>query len=271
MVQTIEELSSSLQTDQDLDPLIESIGDARYVLLGEASHGTSEFYTWRARITRRLIVEKDFNFIAVEGDWPDCYQINRFIKGYPDATQTASETLQTFKRWPTWMWANWEVAPLAEWLRRHNHASGRRAGFYGLDVYSLWESMEAILEYLEKTDPQAAQTAREAYACFALKAGRGSCTRLADRTGCCCSRGPETTRASARCAASAPSVWSITQSGSGLAITCPPRFPSATTLSCSSTRPRLCIPYISQMQKMPLPLTPTPGVSKYLKIRRLTF
>lgn len=155
-----------LETGKSLDPLLDAIGDARFVLLGEASHGTSEYYLWRARLSQRLIVEKGFTFIAVEGDWPDCYRVNRYIKGYPEAGQSAREVLHAFERWPTWMWANWEIVALCEWLRQYNARSPRQAGFYGLDVYSLWESMEAIIAYLEKTDPEAARVARQAYRCF---------------------------------------------------------------------------------------------------------
>lgn len=157
-----------LDNAADLDPLMERIGDARYVLLGEASHGTHEYYTWRSRITRRLIEEKDFSFIAVEGDWPDCYRVNRFVKGYADAGNAARDVLHSFDRWPTWMWGNWETAALVEWLRLHNAEQPRekRVGFYGLDVYSLWESLEAITRYLEKADPAALATAREAMSCF---------------------------------------------------------------------------------------------------------
>ncbi|MDB4917661.1 MAG: Erythromycin esterase [Gemmatimonadetes bacterium] len=157
-----------LRTPADLDPLLDAIGDARYVLLGEASHGTSEFYTWRADISRRLITEKGFSFIAVEGDWPDCYRVNRYVKHLPDSGRSAEDVLHAFERWPTWMWANREVIALAEWLREHNRriASGRQAGFYGLDVYSLWESMAAVVEYLERSDPEAATAARRAYSCF---------------------------------------------------------------------------------------------------------
>jgi erythromycin esterase len=153
---------------RDLDPLLDRIGDARVVMLGEASHGTSEYYTWRARLSRRLIREKGFSFIAVEGDWPDSYRVNRYVKDYRDSGASAREVLHAFARWPTWMWANWEVAALAEWLREHNRGreDAEKAGFYGLDVYSLWESLEAIMEYLERTDPQALETARRAYACF---------------------------------------------------------------------------------------------------------
>ena len=95
-----------LRGDDDLNPLMERIGDARYVLLGEASHGTSEYYTWRNRISRRLIQEKGFSFIAVEGDWPDCCRVNRFVKGTPDSRTSADVVLHAFDRWPTWMWAN---------------------------------------------------------------------------------------------------------------------------------------------------------------------
>lgn len=157
-----------LAEDVDLDPLIRRIGDARFVLLGEASHGTSEYYRWRDRLSRRLIAEQGFSFIAVEGDWPDCYRVNRFVKGYPDAGESAHGVLHAFERWPTWMWANQEVVELAEWLREYNRGRPveRQAGFYGLDVYSLWESMEAVEKYLTQVDPEAAARARRAYGCF---------------------------------------------------------------------------------------------------------
>src|SRR5436190_13955678 len=100
------QLSHPLNTREDLDPLVERIGNAHFVLLGEASHGTSEFYQWRARLSSRLIAEKGFRFVCVEGDWPDCYRLNRYIKGYADAGKNAREVLHAFKRWPTWMWAN---------------------------------------------------------------------------------------------------------------------------------------------------------------------
>jgi erythromycin esterase len=152
----------------DLDPLLERIGDARYVLLGEATHGTSEFYTWRATISERLIREKGFSFIAVEGDWPDCYQVNRYAKSYLEAGSSARDVLHAFERWPTWMWANREVVALADWLHEHNRRlpSARQVGFYGLDVYSLWDSMHAVISYLESVDPSLARSARAAYRCF---------------------------------------------------------------------------------------------------------
>lgn len=175
--QTTEELVSSiygagnpLQSDEDLDTLLERIGDARCVLLGEASHGTSEYYLWRARLTKRLVTERGFSFIAVEGDWPDCYAVNRYIKGYRDAGASAHSMLQEFDRWPTWMWANWEIVALTEWLELHNRSSdsegASQVGFYGLDVYSLWESMTSIIDYLAENAPEALDTARHAYLCF---------------------------------------------------------------------------------------------------------
>jgi erythromycin esterase len=156
-----------LSVSKDLDQLIEDIGDRRIVMLGEASHGTHEYYSWRAAISKRLIREKGFSFIAVEGDWPDCYRINRYIKGYKDAGDNIAGVLKSFDRWPTWMWANWEVAALGEWLREHNFSTQvRKVGFYGLDVYSLWDSMREMLNYLEKEDPVAAGTVRKAMKCF---------------------------------------------------------------------------------------------------------
>lgn len=168
LVAAVRNVSLPLRGDADLDPLIERIGDARYVLLGEASHGTSEYYTWRARLSRRLIEEQGFNFIAVEGDWPDCYCLNRYIKGYEECGDSARAVLSGFERWPTWMWANWEIVALGEWLRRRNDrlSVAERTGFYGLDVYSLWDSLRAVLAYLERVDPDAAFHARRAYRCF---------------------------------------------------------------------------------------------------------
>lgn len=158
----------ALQTNDDLDPLLDRIGEARFVLLGEASHGTSDYYLWRSRLSQRLIREKGFSFIGVEGDWPDCYRINRYIKGYPDSGANARDVLHAFGRWPTWMWANWEVAALVNWLRGYNDGQPpeRKVGFYGLDVYSLWDSLTEVSAYLEGIDPEAARAARNAYQCF---------------------------------------------------------------------------------------------------------
>ena len=170
LVSGLQRIVRPLASAQDLDPLLDRIGDSSYVLLGEASHGTSEYYTWRAELSKRLIREKGFSFIAVEGDWPDCYRVNRYVKAYPDAGASAEAVLHAFQRWPTWMWANREIVELAEWLRRYNEqrrlAPERRVGFYGMDVYSLWDSMRVVVEYLERIDPQLASGAKRAYRCF---------------------------------------------------------------------------------------------------------
>ncbi len=152
----------------DYQPLLDQIGESRVVLLGESSHGTHEFYQVRAEITRHLIMEKGFTAIAVEGDWPDAYQINRFIRHEADI-ETATQALGGFKRFPAWMWRNTEILEFMGWLRQHNGnviSEDRQVGFYGLDLYSLYTSMEAVIQYLERIDPEAAQQARKRYACF---------------------------------------------------------------------------------------------------------
>ena len=168
LVSDIQQLAYPLKSKADLTPLFDYIGDSRIVMLGEASHGTHEYYQWRAFITRKLIEEKGFHFIAVEGDWPDCYRLNRFVKGYDLENKSAFHVLHAFDRWPTWMWANWEILALADWMQKHNRLlpANKKAGFYGLDVYSLWESMDSIMQYLKKTDPSALKKAEEAFRCF---------------------------------------------------------------------------------------------------------
>lgn len=168
LIAGVRSLSRPLRVPSDLDPLLDLIGEGRYVLLGEASHGTHEYYTWRAALSGRLIEEKGFSFIAVEGDWPDCARLNRWVKGEPDAGESAREVLHDFTRWPTWMWANEEVVELADWLRRHNDGlpRERRVGFYGLDVYSLWDSLYQVLSYVQKHAPRSLQSARRAFQCF---------------------------------------------------------------------------------------------------------
>src|SRR3954466_13316547 len=165
-VQLVKDRALRIDDKKELEPLFDKIGDARVVMLGEASHGTHEYYTWRSYITRKLITEKNFNFIAVKGDWPDCYSINRFIKGQCEPGTQIRDILSGFDRWPTWMWANWEVSALAEWLLSFNKQQNRNVGFYGLDVYSLWESLEAIRRYLEKNEPEALKKATETFRCF---------------------------------------------------------------------------------------------------------
>ncbi|HEY6534588.1 MAG TPA: erythromycin esterase family protein [Candidatus Nitrosocosmicus sp.] len=167
---------NSLNNSKDLDLLLDRIGNSQYVLLGEASHGTSEFYKWRSEISKRLILEKGFSFIAVEGDWPDCFKVNRYIKCYPNSGKNAYNVLHSFNRWPTWMWANKEMVDLIEWLKEYNDTIinqqklsttiDKTIGFYGLDLYSLWESMESIIEYLKKVDASTLKQTIDAYNCF---------------------------------------------------------------------------------------------------------
>ncbi|HZW10623.1 MAG TPA: erythromycin esterase family protein [Phycisphaerales bacterium] len=151
----------------DYDPVIDRIGDAGVVLLGEATHGTHEFYAARAEVTRRLIREKGFAAVAIEGDWPDAYRVNRFVRGL-GSDSTARDALGDFSRFPAWMWRNEDVRRFVAWLREHNATlpPRRRAGFYGLDLYSLYRSIDAVLEYLGRIDPPAALRARERYECF---------------------------------------------------------------------------------------------------------
>ena len=152
----------------DYNPLIQQIGEARFVLIGEASHGTHEFYRERAQITKRLIKEKGFAAVAVEADWPDAYRVNRYVQGENDDAE-AIESLAGFKRFPSWMWRNADVLDFIEWLRSHNDALSfgvNKVGFYGLDLYSLHASIEAVLRYLIKVDPEAAKRARYRYSCF---------------------------------------------------------------------------------------------------------
>jgi erythromycin esterase-like protein len=153
---------------QDYDPVVELVGDARFVLIGEASHGTHEFYDERAQITKRLITEKGFTAVAVEADWPDAYRVNCYVRG-ASGDADASDALAGFQRFPTWMWRNTVVRAFVEWLRAHNKAlpsDAPKAGFYGLDLYSLFTSIEAVVGYLDKVDPEAARRARERYACL---------------------------------------------------------------------------------------------------------
>jgi erythromycin esterase-like protein len=150
----------------DYDALLDLVGNARFVLLGEATHGTHEFYAERARITRRLIEEKGFTAVAVEADWPDAWRVNRYVRGEgqdPDGRAA----LGGFERFPSWMWRNTAVLDFVEWLRERNANSGSsQAGFYGLDLYSMFTSIHEVVRYLEGVDPNAASEARKAYSCF---------------------------------------------------------------------------------------------------------
>ena len=153
---------------QDYDPLLNLIGNARFVLIGEASHGTHEFYQQRAEITKRLIQEQGFTAVAVEADWPDAYRVNQYVQGVND-DPTPAEALLSFKRFPLWMWRNTEVLTFVGWLREYNDslpANTTKTGFYGLDLYSMYASIAAVLGYLNQVDPAAAQRARYRYSCL---------------------------------------------------------------------------------------------------------
>ncbi len=153
---------------RDYDSLLDRIGDRRIVLLGEASHGTHDFYHERIRITRRLIEERGFTAVAVEADWPDAYRVNRYVMGSSD-DRDANAALSDFRRFPSWMWRNRDVLGFVEWLRSQNDAQANpatKARFYGLDLYSLRASMEAVVGYLDRVDPDEAKRARARYSCF---------------------------------------------------------------------------------------------------------
>src|SRR5438552_3935276 len=165
----VRELAQPLSVDaNDYDALLELIGNARIVLLGEASHGTHEFYFERAQITKRLIAEKNFTVLAIEADWPDASHVPRYVRGSSNDAN-ASEALAGFRRFPTWMWRNTVVVEFVEWLRQFNKDVDPKrapAGFYGMDLYSLHGSIDAVLNYLEKVEPEAAKRARLRYSCF---------------------------------------------------------------------------------------------------------
>lgn len=152
--------------DRDYDPLLQMVGDRPFVLLGEASHGTHEFYAMRADITRRLIVEHGFDAIAVEADWPDAYRLNRYVRNPGDTA--VDDAFGDFQRFPTWMWRNTDTRAFIGWLHSFNASrpACARAGFYGLDLYSLYRSAEAVIEYLEGIDSEQAAKARRLYACL---------------------------------------------------------------------------------------------------------
>jgi erythromycin esterase-like protein len=153
----------------DYDPLLDFVGGSRFVLLGEASHGTHDFYRERAKITKRLICEKGFNAVAVEADWPDAYRVNSYVQAR-NQDADAVEALSGFQRFPAWMWRNADVLDFVGWLRSYNDSldleSSLKVGFYGLDLYSLHASIEAVLRYLDRVDPAGAARARYRYACF---------------------------------------------------------------------------------------------------------
>jgi erythromycin esterase len=164
LINEIVSTSVPFQDMRDFSPLIDKIKDRRVVMLGESSHGTKEFYEWRSKLSAELIQKHGFCFIAVEGDWPPCQEINRYIQRRNSLG--AFDTLNSFSRWPTWMWGNTEMVGLLDWLRDYNLMSERMVGFHGLDVYSLFESMEEVVRRLNELDPDLARRVMEFYECF---------------------------------------------------------------------------------------------------------
>ena len=174
-------------TDTDFDSLVRFAGDARVVLLGEQTHGTHEFYVARARITQRLIEEHGFSAVAIEGDWPDAYRVNRYVRGI-GTDASPEQALSSFTRFPRWMWRNEEVRDLVRWMRAHNDAldPAQRAGFYGLDVYSLYEAIDEVQRHLGATDTAGARRARASYRCFEPYRPEAQGYGAATRTGISC-------------------------------------------------------------------------------------
>jgi erythromycin esterase-like protein len=168
MAAALAELTTPLRgRPHELDALVARAGEAEIVLIGEATHGTHEFYELRGELTRRLILEHGFAAVAAEADWPDAYRVKRWVEG-AGSDETAAEALSGFERFPAWMWRNRDVLEFVDWLRRHNEAkpADSKVGFYGLDLYSLHASVDAVIAYLERSDPIAAREARDRYACF---------------------------------------------------------------------------------------------------------
>lgn len=171
--QTLSEIARAAQplsftTQDEYDELLAEIGDARIILIGEASHGTHDFYRERARITRRLIEEKGFAAVAIEGDWPDAFRVHSYVIGHKgsDTLQNAIDALSGFRGFPAWMWRNMDVLAFVEWLHDYNRRTSSAVGFFGLDLYSLYKSAQQVLRYLDKHDPDAATRARYRYSCF---------------------------------------------------------------------------------------------------------
>lgn len=168
LIEKIREKAVALGDSNEVaDEILALVGEARFVLIGEASHGTHEFYESRAEITKRLIEEKGFSAVAVEADFPDAYRVNRFVRGLGE-DKTANEALSDFNRFPLWMWRNREVLDFVGWLKKSNDGKSpaSQAGFYGFDLYSLHASAKAVLDYLNRVDPEAARQARNRYSCF---------------------------------------------------------------------------------------------------------
>lgn len=204
-----------LNSVQDLDVLLQQVGNARIVLLGEASHGTAEYYNWRAELSKRLMQEKGFDAIGVEGEWADSYRVNNFIKGARQDSTAAVNVLKQYNRWPTWMWGNYEVASLVTWMNGFNQTkpANEKVGFYGLDVYCLWESYQELMPYLPPSDAgiiQASQQVRQCFSPFSADAQQ---------------YGYAVANASANCRSQATNLWNLILAKTGNATaTSEPQF-----------------------------------------------
>src|SRR3954451_20397274 len=164
--QNLRDVAGEFERPADLETLLDLVGNRRLVLIGEASHGTHEFYAIRAELTKSLIENKGFRAVAVEADWPDALRVHRFAQGTSDDVD-ADAALCDFKRFPQWMWRNTVVVEFVEWLRQWNSSHPQNTtGFYGMDLYGLHASIAGVLRYLNEVDPVAARRARERYACF---------------------------------------------------------------------------------------------------------
>lgn len=158
----------SIESNKDLDLLIRKASTKKMVLLGESTHGTSEYYAMRAEISKQLIKEHNFNFISVEGDWDTCFNINLYVKGLAYQEMTARDVLLLLNRWPKWMWANEEMLDLIEWLREYNQnrSDKEKVGFYGFDVYDQWTSKASLLNYVKSELPEIAEQVTREYNCY---------------------------------------------------------------------------------------------------------
>jgi erythromycin esterase-like protein len=163
-----ESVAFGLSKNSTVDQLIDQIKDKKIVMLGESTHGTSEYYLLRSEISKRLLQDEGFDFIGIEGDWPSCEGVNRFIRKESETRNPREVLKSNFQRWPTWMWANEEIVPLIEWLAQQAGRGDQKKYFYGLDVYSLYESMTEVIRYVQKNvNPFLAKRIEQNYACFA--------------------------------------------------------------------------------------------------------
>lgn len=186
----LDEHAFPFSTISDFDPLMGQVDNQKLVLMGEASHGTSEFYIWRGELSKRLITEKGFNFIAVEGDWPALSKVNEFVKHKPNAPETIEEAMAHIERWPTWMWRNMEVKELLVWLHDHNSdlEPGERVGFYGVDLYEKRGAMRDVIHFFEDMNSDLASEAESAYNCITQFDDVRNYIRSIQRTGDDCSQ-----------------------------------------------------------------------------------